>query len=159
MGCALQLPRGAVPFVDPGVTAVDDTDGDVSHAVMRYGLGAVDTAVATPDDAPYVITYAVTDSAGNAAAPVRRRVYVRDTCSPLGGGFPPHPPAHLLLSRVGMRWAREQVSEQGARWLWSDQSYAHAMRLCAVGRRDVLPALAPLLALRHLRHGPERGCR
>jgi hypothetical protein len=88
IGCALQLPQGAAPFVDPGVTAVDDTDGDVSHAVMRYGLGAVDTAVATPDDAPYVITYAVTDSAGNAAAPVRRRVYVLDTCGPLGGGLP-----------------------------------------------------------------------
>lgn len=89
VGYALQLPLGAVPFVDPGVTAVDDTDGDLSHVVMRYGLGAVNTAVATPDDAPYVITYAVTDSAGNAAVPVRRRVYVRDTCGPLGGAFPP----------------------------------------------------------------------
>ncbi|KAK3268468.1 hypothetical protein CYMTET_23033 [Cymbomonas tetramitiformis] len=46
-------------WVDPGVDAYDDIDGDVSAFVASYGALLVDTAIETPEDDPYVITYSV----------------------------------------------------------------------------------------------------
>ncbi|KAK3267920.1 hypothetical protein CYMTET_23548 [Cymbomonas tetramitiformis] len=72
------------PWVDPGVRAWDEDDGDLSNKVTRYGNQAVDTSVATPPDEPYVIMYQVRDAAGNSAEEVRRRVYVSNPCSAAG---------------------------------------------------------------------------
>ncbi len=59
------------PFTDPGATATDDTDGDISGNIT-VGGDTVDTnTVGT-----YVITYNVSDAAGNAAAEVTRTVNV-----------------------------------------------------------------------------------
>ena len=58
-------------FTDPGATAIDFEDGDISANIV-VGGDAVNTAVA----GTYVITYNVTDSDGNAAIEVERAVNV-----------------------------------------------------------------------------------
>ena len=81
-------------FTDPGATAQDAEDGDLTSAVVK--TGTVDTA--TP--ATYTLAYNVADSDGNTAAQVTRWVTVQDTLPPvvtlaglesmtvpLGGGF------------------------------------------------------------------------
>ncbi len=66
----IKLPVGA-PFIDPGVAAEDDIDGDITAAVF-VGGDAVDPQVA----GTYTITYHVSDEAGNAAAVAARTVIV-----------------------------------------------------------------------------------
>lgn len=70
----LECPEGYVEF---GATALDDTDGDISGSIV-IDASAVDTT--TPG--AYVVTYNVSDSAGNAAAEVTRNVTVEDTTPP-----------------------------------------------------------------------------
>jgi hypothetical protein len=48
--------QGSV-FRDPGASAFDAEDGDVTHSVAAFGAGAVDTRVVTADSAPFVVTY------------------------------------------------------------------------------------------------------
>ena len=64
-------------FSDPGATASDDTDGDISANIAV--TGTVD--ITSPGD--YVLTYNVSDAAGNAAEPVTRTVTVQDTTPPI----------------------------------------------------------------------------
>ncbi|KAK3275279.1 hypothetical protein CYMTET_16578 [Cymbomonas tetramitiformis] len=69
-------------WIEPGFSASDNVDGDVTTQVTTYGTHAlVDTSVATPEDDPYVIEYDVKDAAGNRAGVVRRRIYVIDPCA------------------------------------------------------------------------------
>jgi hypothetical protein len=58
-------------FTDPGATAADNVDGDVSANIVVGG-----DAVDTNTEGTYVITYNVSDAAGNAAAEVTRTVIV-----------------------------------------------------------------------------------
>ncbi len=58
-------------FTDPGATASDNVDGDISGNIM-VGGDTVDVNTA----GTYVITYNVSDAAGNAAAEVTRTVIV-----------------------------------------------------------------------------------
>ncbi|MFT6927680.1 MAG: hypothetical protein ACJAZP_003319, partial [Psychromonas sp.] len=58
-------------FSDPGTTAMDDLDGDLTSAITI--VSDVNTSVA----ATYTVTYSVTDSDGNAAS-ISRTVIVRD---------------------------------------------------------------------------------
>ena len=67
-------------FTDPGATASDPEDGDITADIV-VGGDAVNTSVA----GTYVITYNVTDSDGNAAPEVTRTVTVR--------AAPPPPPS------------------------------------------------------------------
>jgi hypothetical protein len=57
-------------FTDPGVTAVDDRDGDISVQVQISG--SVDTSI----PGMYKIMYTVSDSSGNQAS-VTRTVIVK----------------------------------------------------------------------------------
>ncbi len=57
-------------YVDAGATALDAVEGDLTAKIVT--VNPVDTAVA----GDYSVTYAVADSAGNAAAPVSRLVHV-----------------------------------------------------------------------------------
>ncbi|HEY8520872.1 MAG TPA: FG-GAP-like repeat-containing protein [Gammaproteobacteria bacterium] len=68
------------PFVDPGATAVDDVEGDVTSRIAVNN--PVDTAVV----GTYTITYEVADRSGNAAAPVQRTVTVQPEAEASGGG-------------------------------------------------------------------------
>ena len=70
---------GAV-FVDPGATAWDPEDGDVTHRISAFGVGNVDTTAVTAKGLPYLIEYGATDAAGNAATVARRRVTVVNSC-------------------------------------------------------------------------------
>ena len=59
-----------VAYKDPGVDAIDDTDGDVSGNVF------IDNQVDIDRVGEYTVTYRVVDEAGNEATPVTRIVYV-----------------------------------------------------------------------------------
>jgi hypothetical protein len=66
-------------FTDPGATATDNVDGDISENIVVAG-DVVDTDIA----GTYTITYNVSDAAGNAATQVTRTVNVSatDTVAP-----------------------------------------------------------------------------
>ncbi len=59
------------PYVEPGATALDDLDGDISINIVID-----DSAVNTSQPGSYNVTYNVSDAAGNAAAEVVRTVEV-----------------------------------------------------------------------------------
>ena len=63
-------------YVDPGATATDNVDGDITSRLSTFGIGAVSTTVPTSASSPYIITYDVTDAAGNAATQGLREVIV-----------------------------------------------------------------------------------
>ncbi|MBB6690751.1 DUF5011 domain-containing protein [Cohnella xylanilytica] len=65
------------PFADPGATAQDVQDGDLSASITV--TGTVDTSTL----GTYTLAYNVSDAAGNAAATVTRTVYVQDTQPPV----------------------------------------------------------------------------
>jgi arylsulfatase A-like enzyme len=58
-------------YTDPGATAMDGEDGDLTAAIVVGG-----DVVNTGQTGTYVITYNVSDSAGNAAAEVTRTVII-----------------------------------------------------------------------------------
>lgn len=71
---------------DPGASAFDAVDGNLTSRVQSFGAGAVDTSMPTAPgrDFSYVVEYAVEDKSGN-AAPVARRL-VRVVC-PAGQSY------------------------------------------------------------------------
>jgi hypothetical protein len=64
-------------YTDAGATAQDNYDGDITSRI--YKMGDVDTLVV----GTYIITYNVSDNAGNAATTVTRIVLVADTTKPV----------------------------------------------------------------------------
>jgi hypothetical protein len=65
-------------FTDPGTTAMDNFDGNITGNIIKTGM--VNTAVL----GQYLLTYNVSDAAGNAATPVTRTVnVVADTVAPV----------------------------------------------------------------------------
>eukprot|EP00854_Cymbomonas_tetramitiformis_P005484 gene5484-6648_t len=74
-------------FEDPGAAAWDDIQGNLTASISRFGAAAaMDTSVVTSEDAPHIITYRVSDAAGNEAIPMRRRVYVYSPCGEVEDG-------------------------------------------------------------------------
>jgi hypothetical protein len=67
----IAIERGLDTFAEPGYTATDDTDGDITANVV-VGGDTVDPNTA----ATYVITYDVSDAAGNPAVQATRTVIV-----------------------------------------------------------------------------------
>ena len=65
------------PFTDPGATATDNVDGDISASITVGGDAVNTNALGT-----YTITYDVSDAAGNAATQKTRTVIVSEE----GGG-------------------------------------------------------------------------
>ena len=64
-------------FTDPGATALDAGDGDLTSSIVVSG--SVDTSTI----GTYTLTYNVSDTSGNAAVPVTRTVNVVDTTAPV----------------------------------------------------------------------------
>jgi hypothetical protein len=64
-------------YVEPGATASDNVDGDITANIVTNNT--VNTAVA----GIYTVTYNVTDSQGNAAPEATRTVNVLDTEAPV----------------------------------------------------------------------------
>ena len=67
-------------YTDPGATATDNVDGNITSRLSTFGLGAVDTTAPNNASNPFFITYDVSDSAGNAAVRGLRGVLV--VCRP-----------------------------------------------------------------------------
>ena len=63
-------------FVDPGATAYDEEDGDITNSIQVSG------SVDTNTHGTYVLAYNVTDSNGNSAAVVVRTISVVDSFNP-----------------------------------------------------------------------------
>ncbi|MEK4664027.1 S-layer homology domain-containing protein [Priestia sp. FSL H7-0729] len=72
-------------FVDPGVRAFDEYDGDISSKVTRSGA-----SIDTSKPGVYTIHYDVNDRAGNAAERVTRTVKIIEL-APSNGGSTPSP--------------------------------------------------------------------
>ncbi len=70
------------PFIEPGFTATDDTDGDLTAEVR------IDNNVDTDVAGNYRVHYDVTDTAGNAAQRVTRSVEVT-LAAPVVASYPP----------------------------------------------------------------------
>ena len=68
------------PFIDPGATATDDTDGNITADIIVSG-DVVDTGTA----GSYTIRYNVSDQAGNAAIEVTREIVVNAVTASVGG--------------------------------------------------------------------------
>lgn len=64
-------------YTDAGATAADDTDGDITASIVTGGL-PIDTSTLGSN----IVTYDVSDNAGNAAVQVTRTVNVVDTTAP-----------------------------------------------------------------------------
>ena len=64
------------PYTDPGATATDNADGNITTRLSTFGLGAVDTTAPNNASNPYLITYDVSDAAGNAAVQGLRQIMV-----------------------------------------------------------------------------------
>ena len=64
-------------YTDAGATANDNVDGDLTASIVESGTVAPSTA------GTYILSYNVTDSAGNAATQVNRTVIVADTTAPV----------------------------------------------------------------------------
>ena len=61
-------------FTDPGATATDDVDGDITSSIIVDGLDALYVVLASGESSmgiPLVITYSVTDTAGNTTVVIR----------------------------------------------------------------------------------------
>ena len=69
-GSSVLYQQRGLPYVDPGATAQDDTDGDISNSVQM--ANSVNSDVV----GIYTVTYTVSDSASNAAVPATRTVHV-----------------------------------------------------------------------------------
>jgi len=65
-------------YTDPGVSASDNVDGDITGNIVIAGA-TVDTATV----GVYVVTYNVNDAAGNSATQVTRTVNVEDNTAPV----------------------------------------------------------------------------
>jgi|GEM_PF-2151200 hypothetical protein len=72
----ITLEASATPFTDPGASANDSFDGDISTSIDTSG--SVDTSTV----GSYTLTYSVTDAAGNAATQVTRTVNVTADLTP-----------------------------------------------------------------------------
>lgn len=69
-------------YSDAGATASDDTDGDLSASIT------LDGTVYTGFAGTYVLTYSVTDAAGNSATPITRTVVVNPLTAPYRAAEP-----------------------------------------------------------------------
>jgi hypothetical protein len=72
---------GTTPYVDPGATAQDDVDGDLTAAINTDVSGVDIFTTGT-----YTVNYSVTDAAGNTATAQRTVSVIDPSNTPNGGG-------------------------------------------------------------------------
>ena len=93
----LTVSRGTA-YSDPGATATDNVDGDISANIV---IGS--DAVNTDTQGTYTVTYNVSDAAGNAAAQVTRTVEVVND-APVIGSLSSTPNPAYVGSTVTFAW-------------------------------------------------------
>ncbi len=69
-------------YIDLGATASDNIDGDITNSIIVEGDTVDSEIVGT-----YIITYNVSDTAGNVAEEVTRIIIVEDTAAPIISGL------------------------------------------------------------------------
>ena len=79
-GASTMSHEGATPWVDPGWTAWDNLNGDLTNQVV---VGGNPVNVMSPVGTTFTITYNVHDVAGNKAEERTREVYIVDTTPPV----------------------------------------------------------------------------
>ena len=97
------VPAGST-FVDPGVTATDNIDGDISSSVIA--TGNVNSSVV----GTYSVTYDVMDFAGNSAEPITRTVIITAATGRGGGGggaIAPLTVPFALIVFIAALWRRQ----------------------------------------------------
>eukprot|EP00048_Salpingoeca_helianthica_P012635 m.185510 g.185510 ORF g.185510 m.185510 type:complete len:2671 (+) comp15398_c0_seq5:162-8174(+) len=94
--------QGATAWQDPGATAVDLLDGDITTRIV-VGGPAVDTM--QPAGTLFVVTYNVQDLAGNWAVQLTRNVTIIDTIAPV------------------IQLDGQAVMDHEAAWLWVDPGF------------------------------------
>ncbi len=77
---AVQIEAGNT-WNDPGATAQDNIDGDITDDIVTDVVGGGPIDISKPGT--YTITYNVSDSSGNAATPVTRTLEIVDTTPPV----------------------------------------------------------------------------
>ncbi len=100
------VPAGSA-FVDPGVTATDNIDGDIRSSVIA--TGNVNSAVV----GTYSVTYDVMDFAGNSATPITRSVIITVAAGTGGGGGGAIAPLTVLFALavlIAALWRRHRYS-------------------------------------------------
>jgi hypothetical protein len=100
-------------FTDPGATAVDNIDGDISSNIVVSG-DVVD--INTPGT--YIITYNVSDAAGNAALEVTRtvEVLVPSTKPTTSAPVPPARDASNVISVYGETYTNIGIASYNPNW-------------------------------------------
>ena len=106
---SIELEVGAV-FTDPGATATDAVDGDLTADIVV--TGTVDTSKVDT----YTLSYNVSDAAGNAATSVARTVNVVDAAIP----FTLVIPADLTVNAAGFLTAVDLDPEDVASAIYGD---------------------------------------
>ncbi|HEX6997772.1 MAG TPA: FG-GAP-like repeat-containing protein [Gammaproteobacteria bacterium] len=95
------------PFVDPGATATDDVEGDLTGRII------VDNPVDTAVVGSYTVTYEVVDRSGNAAEPAHRTVNVQPQAEASGGGGGSAGPLAALALALLLAATRRRVERRG----------------------------------------------
>jgi hypothetical protein len=105
-----------IPYVDPGCTAWDDKDGDVTGNVQVSPT--VDHTVA----GTYILHYSVSDAAGNPAEEKTRTVkVVKPFKVTQFAGHPPAPVALMWESEVGATYTVWSCSDMGS-GKWNEEA-------------------------------------
>ncbi|MBT8274425.1 MAG: DUF5011 domain-containing protein, partial [Bacteroidia bacterium] len=92
-------------YTDQGATATDNVDGDITANIV-VGGDTVDTNTA----GTYVITYNVSDAAGNAATQVTRTVNVSEPSSGCSGGISSYPYTESFENTLGA-WTQSTADD------------------------------------------------
>ncbi len=112
---AVSVPAGTA-YVDPGATAEDNIDGEITSSIIASG--AVNPSVV----GNYTLTYTVSDFAGNAADPISRTVTVAPAAGRGGGGG--------ALSLIGVLFLAFIRVMMGSVWMGQCQ-----VRIRTVGKK------------------------
>ncbi len=117
---SMTVSQSATPFSDPGATAMDTEEGNISGSIVR--TGTVNMLV----PGTYELTYAVTDSGGMSATPVTRTVTVTVSTPPFisgvnASGFTPDA-LTLGLSGSGFTPTGNQVIFDGTNVIYTAAS-------------------------------------
>ena len=77
LGAANVTHEAATPYLDPGASAFDTADGNLTNTILVSGTVNVQAL------GIQTLTYSVSDQAGNAATPISRSITVRDSSPPI----------------------------------------------------------------------------
>ena len=93
-------------YVDPGATAIDDVDGDITSQII------VVNNVDETTEGTYTVTYNVSDMAGN---PAQEQVRTVNVITPSTIGQPIYNLTETLVDNGGYKWLVDDTGEYNAR--------------------------------------------